>query len=231
MNNEKNCLYMDSETLNSANFYTYQTQVGIDAERPPMGISGDAKMVKKLFHNANERDRRQKLNVLYSSLRSLLPRADQMKKSSIPATVSRMVKYIPELQEQVMELVQKKQELSSSNSRQEVETHQQKQPNSSGRSSVSTVSASRFADREVVIQISAYKFHKNPFSEILHNLEEDGLLLLNASSFECPEGGVFYNLHLEVKKEERLECEALSEKLMSLLRQKGNSFMKNLDAR
>lgn len=34
-------------------------------------------MVKKLYHNASERDRRKKVNTLYSSLRSLLPAADQ----------------------------------------------------------------------------------------------------------------------------------------------------------
>lgn len=39
--------------------------------------SGDPSMVKKLNHNASERDRRKKINSLYSSLRSLLPAADQ----------------------------------------------------------------------------------------------------------------------------------------------------------
>lgn len=39
--------------------------------------SGGSTMVKKLHHNASERDRRKKINSLYSSLRSLLP-ADQM---------------------------------------------------------------------------------------------------------------------------------------------------------
>ncbi|OMO81682.1 hypothetical protein CCACVL1_12298, partial [Corchorus capsularis] len=34
-------------------------------------------MVKKLNHNASERDRRKKINNLYSSLRSLLPAAAQ----------------------------------------------------------------------------------------------------------------------------------------------------------
>ena len=41
-------------------------------------FSGDpAMVVKKLNHNASERDRRKKMNTLYSSLRSLLPAADQ----------------------------------------------------------------------------------------------------------------------------------------------------------
>ena len=37
---------------------------------------GDPDMVKKLNHNASERDRRKKINSLYSSLRSLLPASD-----------------------------------------------------------------------------------------------------------------------------------------------------------
>ncbi|KAL5067058.1 hypothetical protein RYX36_017945, partial [Vicia faba] len=40
--------------------------------------SSDLSMVKKLVHNASERDRRKKINNLYSSLRSLLPLSDQM---------------------------------------------------------------------------------------------------------------------------------------------------------
>lgn len=36
-----------------------------------------ANMVKRLYHNASERDRRKKINSLYSSLRSLLPSYDQ----------------------------------------------------------------------------------------------------------------------------------------------------------
>ena len=38
--------------------------------------SGLSMAVKKLNHNANERDRRKKINHLYSSLRNLLPASD-----------------------------------------------------------------------------------------------------------------------------------------------------------
>lgn len=37
----------------------------------------DPSAIKKLSHNANERDRRKKLNTLYSSLRALLPKSDR----------------------------------------------------------------------------------------------------------------------------------------------------------
>ncbi|KAK8513431.1 hypothetical protein V6N13_002175 [Hibiscus sabdariffa] len=71
----------------------------------------DPCMAKKLNHNASERHRRKKINSMYSSLRSLLPVADQTKKLSFPDTVSHALKYIPELQEQVERLVRKKEEL------------------------------------------------------------------------------------------------------------------------
>ncbi|XP_074352730.1 transcription factor ORG3-like [Apium graveolens] len=65
-------------------------------------------LVKKLNHNASERDRRKKINNLYSSLFSLLSDSNRMKKLSIPAIVARVVKYIPELQKEAETLVQKK---------------------------------------------------------------------------------------------------------------------------
>ncbi|KAG2311387.1 hypothetical protein Bca52824_022944 [Brassica carinata] len=76
-------------------------------------------VIKKLNHNANERNRRKKINCLFSSLRSCLPGSDEpvsttycdIKKLSISKTVTRSVQYIQELQEQVMRLVQKKEDL------------------------------------------------------------------------------------------------------------------------
>ena len=56
----------------------HPTQVQLDPARPPTTITGDSKMSKKIFHNASERDRRKKMNGLYSTLHSLLPGADEM---------------------------------------------------------------------------------------------------------------------------------------------------------
>ena len=65
-------------------------------------------------------------------------------------------------------------------------------------SSISKLSTSRLSDKEVVVQISTFKVHESPLSEVLLNLKEDGLLVINASSFESFGGRVFYNLHLQV---------------------------------
>ncbi|XP_024922954.3 transcription factor ORG2 isoform X1 [Ziziphus jujuba] len=184
-------------------------------------ISSDLNMVKKLNHNASERDRRKKINHLYSSLRALLPATDHTKKLSIPATVSRVLKYIPDLQQQVEGLVRKKEELLSKMSKQKgnLVHHDDDQENqvktAAARSSLSSVSATQLNDREVAIQISTYKVNNNPISEILNTLEEDGFSMLNASSFESFEGRVFHSLHLQVERYS-MECEMLGEKLMSL---------------
>jgi len=55
-----------------------QVEAEINSTDPSQCTSNDLSMVKKLVHNASERDRRKKINNLYSSLRSLLPISDQM---------------------------------------------------------------------------------------------------------------------------------------------------------
>ncbi|KAF3442137.1 hypothetical protein FNV43_RR16053 [Rhamnella rubrinervis] len=191
-------------------------------------ISSDLTMVKKLNHNASERDRRKKINQLYSSLRALLPSADHtlQKKLSIPATISRVLKYVPELQQQVEGLVRKKEELMSRMTRLQGNlVSQEKQIKSTARtrSSLSWVSANQLNDREVAIQISTSKVNNNPISEILLHLEEDGLSILNASSFESFQGKVFHCLHLQVERFS-MECEMLGEKLMSLYEKREELF-------
>ncbi|KAK7824310.1 transcription factor ORG2 [Quercus suber] len=209
----------DSETLESVLHFStsQQAQVELDRITPTITSYGDPKMHKKLNHNASERDRRKKVNDLYSSLRSLLPGTDRTKKLSIPKTVSSVVKYIPELQKEVKGLIHKKEELLSRISRLEDETLEEENPKIIAQSTSISIWASRIDNRQIVVQISIDgKVHKTPLSEILCNLEEDGLILLNASSFESFGGRIFCNLHLQVERTHGLECEILSEKLMSL---------------
>jgi hypothetical protein len=95
-----------------------------------------------------------------------------LKKLSVPATVSRALKYLPELQQQVERLVQRKEELLSKLSKQGgINIHQENQRNDTVYSSLSSVSASQLSDKEVVVHISTYKNHKSPLSEILLTLE------------------------------------------------------------
>ncbi|XP_044478375.1 transcription factor ORG2-like [Mangifera indica] len=181
-------------------------------------------MAKKLYHNASERDRRKRINTLYSSLRSLLPPSDQAKKLSIPTTVSRVLKHIPDLQQQVERLIQKKEELLSRISKQGALIHQEDQIKNSAANSLSSISATRLNDNEVAVHISTYALHKCHLSRILFSLEEDGLRPINASSFESFGGRVFYNLHLQVERSYKLDSEVLSDKLLSLYENREEMF-------
>ncbi|XWS73545.1 hypothetical protein CRYUN_Cryun02cG0138700 [Craigia yunnanensis] len=154
--------------------------------------------VKKLNHNASERNRRKK------------------KKLSFPATVSHALKYIPELQEQVERLVQKKEELLLRISQQDGLKEQQRKTIIGRSLTTAAVSINWLSDSEVAIQISIlHKVRKTELSEILDFLEQEGFLLQNATSFESFGGIVFYNIHLKVETSYKLESEALSEKLLS----------------
>ncbi|XP_022753683.1 transcription factor ORG2-like [Durio zibethinus] len=218
---EHNCMYGGNESIESfLQFPLPQEEILLDSQSPSINkTSFDPCVVKKLNHNASERDRRKKVNTLYSSLSSLLPASDQMKKLSFPATVSRAMKYIPELQEQVERLAQKKEELLLRISQQ----GGLKRKSRIGRCLNATASISinrlRTDSDEVAIQISMEKVvhNKTQLAEMLHYLEQQGFLLLNATSFESFEGMVFYNIHLQLETTYELESDhdALSEKLLT----------------
>ncbi|XP_043720827.1 transcription factor ORG2-like [Telopea speciosissima] len=161
-----------------------QQQIDLDDDSiPSSGINNDQGLIKKLSHNAGERDRRKKLNNLYVSLGSLLPGIDNTRKLSIPATISRVLKYIPELQKQVERLKQRKDEiLASVYNRGNTKNQIDRQKNGIIRKSLPTVSVSRVDEGEILVQICTCKNTRSPFSEVLLNLEVEGLQLLNVSS-------------------------------------------------
>ncbi|KAK4725426.1 hypothetical protein R3W88_028205 [Solanum pinnatisectum] len=168
--------------------------------------------VKKLNHNASERDRRKKINGLYSSLRSLLPSSDHTKKLSIPSTISKILKYIPELQSEVERLVQKKEEFTSttiSNKENSGDFNKQKRRSGGIDNSSLVISTSKLGDKEIVVQISTLKINKGSIGEAISQLEDEGLVLLNASSFETFEDRVFYTLHFQVEGSMAVEVDML----------------------
>lgn len=126
------------------------------------------------------------------------------KKLSIPATISRVLKYIPELQKHVEGLTKKKEDILLKLSRQGdavISKESQRIKNKPHRNSsgfVVSTTTSRLNESEATVQISSYTLHKIPLSEILLCLENDGLVLLNVSSSETFGGRVFYNLHFQV---------------------------------
>ncbi|KAJ4723542.1 Transcription factor ORG2 [Melia azedarach] len=214
--------YRETNTDRDHQYLTTQPQIQLDRSASFCANTGDAAVAKKLYHNASERDRRKKMNGLYSALRSLLPDANQTKKLSIPATVSRVVKYIPELQQQVKRLDEKKEELLTKISTQHddlINIHQRKQKQVVDGSNLFSVSASTLTEREILIHISTYNTNNCPLlSEVLLHLQDQdpSLLLLSASSFESSGGRVFYSLHLQVERAYGLDCDVITIKLKSL---------------
>ncbi|XP_010412809.1 PREDICTED: transcription factor ORG2 [Camelina sativa] len=205
----------------------HQNSLGVSVSSEGNEIDNNPVVVKKLNHNASERDRRKKINYLFSSLRSCLPASDQSKKLSIPETVSRSLKYIPELQRQVKKLIQKKEELLVRVSGQrDFEQYDKQQPKAVA-SYLSTVSAARLGENEVMVQISSSKTHNFSISNVLSGLEEDGFVLVDISSSRSQGERLFYTLHLQVEKVDdyhKINCEELSERMLYLYEKYENSL-------
>ncbi|KAM0825402.1 hypothetical protein ACQ4PT_069586 [Festuca glaucescens] len=104
---------------------------------------------KKLHHNAYERDRRKKLNDMYSSLRSLLPDVDHNKKLSIPTMVFQVLEYIPKLKKQVENLEKKKEKLTRTKCKLGM-LH-------INEGTTPIVSATPLDDKEIMVQVSLSK--------------------------------------------------------------------------
>ncbi|KAL7116722.1 hypothetical protein ACP275_03G022500 [Erythranthe tilingii] len=230
------CISHDHQQENMINYLSTERQdtseYSIDLHSPNSsrtnpkindGGGDENKTVKKLNHNASERDRRKKINNLYSSLRSLLPNEDQSKKLSIPATVSRVVKYIPEIQKEVEKLIHKKEMLttkitsssSSSSSSFGLKKNQIKQNRSNYTNSA--VTTTRIGEREIVIQMSTkadYQKRVLLISEAVMSLEEERFLVTNATSFESFDARIFYTLHIQAQGSHQvMNAELLKEKL------------------
>ncbi|PAN26498.1 hypothetical protein PAHAL_5G016500 [Panicum hallii] len=174
---------------------------------------------RKLSHNAYERDRRKQLNELYSSLRSLLPDADHTKKLSIPTTVSRVLKYIPELQKQVDNLERRKKELTNANCK----------PGVLNTSEIVTpvVSATCLNDTEIMVQVSLQSnaaATSLPLSKCIKVLENEGLHLISSSTYSTFDNKTFYSLHLQrSQRTMKEECPAFCDELESIIRKKAGA--------
>nr|BAF30424.1 basic helix-loop-helix protein [Hordeum vulgare subsp. vulgare] len=169
---------------------------------------------RKISHNAYERDRRKQLNELYSDLRSLLPDSDHTKKLSIPITVSRVLKYIPELQKQVDGLEKKKEELTRASCKPGVLTMKE--------NTVPIVSATCLDEREIMVQVSLVSTMAGalPMSKRIKVLENEGLRLISSST-SAFQNRTFYSLHLQrTQRTMSKECPAFCEELENALTQK-----------
>ena len=115
------------------------------------------------------------------------------KKLSIPTTVCRALKYIPELQKQVENLEKKKEKLASANCKPGVL--------SASGSIAPTVSATCLNHKEIMVQISLLRDTDAstalPLSKSINVLESEGLQIIRSSTSSFG-NKTFYNLHLQV---------------------------------
>ncbi|KAD3336263.1 hypothetical protein R6Q59_028511 [Mikania micrantha] len=196
------------------------------------GIGDQLMAAKKLNHNASERDRRKRVNDLYAFLRSLLPiSSDEKKKLSIPRTVSRVLKYIPELQNEVHMLRRKKEKLSScststTNTRQaHFDIKKQSEEDTIVKTKSSVISSvSILGDKEAIIQLisSSDQMNMNKETNLLSKVleyleqEENELVLINATTFKCSGQRMLLNtLHLRAQGYRKIDAETLKQKLVA----------------
>lgn len=114
--------------------------------------------------------------------------------------MTRALKYIPELQQQVQKLAKEKEELlkripSKIKAEEDGPSFQQRINGSQG----GTVFANLLSEREAAVQISTRKETESPLSEIMLSLERGGFSLISASTSESfGDGRAFYTLHVQV---------------------------------
>ncbi|KAG8053923.1 hypothetical protein GUJ93_ZPchr0001g30525 [Zizania palustris] len=180
---------------------------------------------RKLSHNAYERDRRKQLNELYSSLRALLPDADHTKKLSIPTTVSRVLKYIPELQKQVENLERRKKALTVNANCKPGEVSKMSE------STAPVVSATCINDKEIMVHVSLLKSTVSgattlPLSKCIKVLENEGLHLISSSTSSLFGNRTFYSLHLQTSQAltNKEECPAFCNRLEKVVRSKAELY-------
>lgn len=75
--NHKNDTFLDFPVPKTYGVVHHQTSLGVPVLSEGNGLNNNSVVIKKLNHNANERNRRQKANALFSSLRSCLPSSYQ----------------------------------------------------------------------------------------------------------------------------------------------------------
>ncbi|XP_021835244.1 transcription factor ORG2-like [Spinacia oleracea] len=233
----------DFDSIYVANFTSSQAQGNqeindhVKQSESPQGTSSTDQfddnpvLAKKISHNASERDRRKKINNMYSSLRALLPATDKRKKLSIPMTVGRVLEYIPELQKEVEKLTHKKEVFLSKMSALQGNAgefiQEQRQNKSITKDTTScSISTNKLGDKEMVIQVST--FERISISEVLLLLEKNGYLVIDVSSFQSFGGRTFYNIHLWTEGTQgsyNVNFEKLNEVLLSSLQEQKQKQM------
>lgn len=174
----------------------------------------EGSVVKKQDHNAKERVRRKNLNASYLALGSMLPLDSRRSKKrwSAPVIIDRVLDYVPELENEIKKLTLEKNYMLSA-----LEKQQKLNQTPHKKVQAPTVSMHEVKESHVIIQICLQKDREDVLSNLIRNLEAEGMCIESASTFHICDDNVSYHLHIEME-ETGAECIAiLREKVTSWL--------------
>ncbi|KAF8013972.1 hypothetical protein BT93_I1745 [Corymbia citriodora subsp. variegata] len=156
---------------------------------------------KKEDHNAKERVRRMNLNACYLTLANMLPHTTSTKKRrGAPAIIDGVLEYIPVMKKEIEELtLQKENMLSAIDQNKQSVIDDSSHTSSGSNEGRPTISVHEIARGELVLQICTKRDQRNhELSNLLQNLEAEGISILNASTVEVPHDRVCFHLHIQM---------------------------------
>ncbi|XP_021730189.1 transcription factor bHLH120-like [Chenopodium quinoa] len=196
-------------------------------------INGNDVTNKKVIHREVERQRRQEMSNLYSSLRSLLPVEYVKGKRSVSDHITEATRYIKDLEMNVKELGEKRDSLKDTFS--SLENRRTKREHnvgcSSSSSTTSTTSRSSSSSNTRDYNVNIHKFSKTlqieitagveeddpcPISKTLKVLAQEGLDVVSCVSNKVNQRWI-YVIYCEVNEETPVDSCHLREILMSLV--------------
>ncbi|KAH6826653.1 hypothetical protein C2S53_017032, partial [Perilla frutescens var. hirtella] len=173
------------------------------AEEGPSGL-------KKLDHNAKERIRRMKLNASFLALRALLPDSRRSKKKwSAPAIVDKVLKYIPEMENEIEALRCKMENMQSQAKSKKITADE----NSSAEFNMPTISLNRVNKEEAIIQVCMGREDESRFTNLLQSVEDEAICIRSASALDISETRICYHLHIQNNNSTTSEADHYFEEL------------------
>ncbi|KAL3538546.1 hypothetical protein ACH5RR_001912 [Cinchona calisaya] len=169
---------------------------------------GEGSATKKLEHNARERIRRLRLNASYLALRALLPDSRRSKKRwSAPAIVDKVIKYIPEMENEIQKLKKVKDDMQSANKNKQPLNHE---GNLEPWINDLTVSVNELQSGEAIVQICMGRDKDEAFSKFLDILESEIFLIKSVSTLSICKNRVCYQLHIQSMRERKMAVSSWS---------------------
>ena len=115
------------------------------------------------------------------------------KRWSAPVIIDRVLDYVPELENEIKKLTLEKNYMLSA-----LEKQQKINQTPHKKVQAPTVSMHEVKESHVIIQICLQKDREDVLSNLIRNLEAEGMCIESASTFHICDDNVSYHLHIEV---------------------------------